>query len=569
MRDILELFKLIVEDDVQRIHIIDMDTFEVLYSNKASTQCGVLESGWKGEKCYKFFFGRDERCKECPLKNDCIDSSFTIEKENGKKVESVHTNIYDWDGRRLYVEYVQDITEIRNADLAGKRNLELIGALSGDYINIFLIDPGTGESKIVKMNGYVTRGFNKLDDGIYDYKTMCSRYINDRVYSEDVSLMTNVMDINNVIKELGDKSVYVGKYRVIDNGEIHYYQYKYIKVDDTDMIVAGFSNIDKVVEEENRHASELKKKDDELLQSKSDRDRQFEILKSMSDIYYSMHYIDLKSNTTIEYSSSEILKPYVNRTTDASGQLYDAMRHRTSEEFLDRILEFVNLDTLAQRLKGKKIITQDFINVDNIWLRASFISIDTDDDGIAESVIYTTQVIDEDRRREELLFLNSLTDELTGFFNRRAYENDAIAIREKGIPSKFVLVAFDLNGLKHVNDSMGHASGDELIIGATNCIRMCFKPYGKIYRTGGDEFMAILSATGDEMTRIMADFEDTMKHWKGETVSSLSVSVGYVLGEENEKATFDELEKIADRRMYDSKDLYYKTNKIDRRRNRQ
>ena len=50
----------------------------------------------------------------------------------------------------------------------------------------------------------------------------------------------------------------------------------------------------------------------------------------------------------------------------------------------------------------------------------------------------------------------------------------------------------DVNGLKKVNDQLGHDAGDELLKGASSCISRCFGSYGKAYRTGGDEFIAIV-----------------------------------------------------------------------------
>ena len=48
----------------------------------------------------------------------------------------------------------------------------------------------------------------------------------------------------------------------------------------------------------------------------------------------------------------------------------------------------------------------------------------------------------------------------------------------------------DVNRLKIVNDSQGHAAGDELLQGAASCMKKCFDSCGKVYRTGGDEFIA-------------------------------------------------------------------------------
>jgi len=562
--DRFEFFKTIVENDFQRVHVVDMESFEVVYSNKASCACAfVPNSDYKGKRCFEYFFGREKQCAKCPLRQKDISPSYLIEKEYAGRTELVHTHVFETDGRKLYVEYIEDVTDERAAIEAQKNSTDLISVLSENYLNIFWIDPQEKNARILKMDGYVTMGFNQFEDKTYDYATMAERYIADRVFPEDSIRMREVMKLDTVLRALDKKPVYSGRYRVLDNGEIHYYQYKYIRMKQTGMIIAGFSNVDDAVASERRHEMEMSKKNEELLRSNSERERQLEILRAVSDIYYSMHYIDLKENTTVEYSSAEVLKPYVNRTTDASDQLYEAMRHRTSKEYLEAIMEFVNLDTLPERLKNRKAIFKDFLNVDNIWLRAAFISIDVNADGIPESVIYTTQVVDEERRREEALILKSYTDELTRFYNRRAYERDILPMKNGNIPDNMVLVSFDLNGLKRTNDSMGHAVGDELIRGAVSVMGTCFGSYGSLYRTGGDEFMAIITVGRDKMSEILADFESNMTKWHSEHIDTLSISMGYVARDAHKDLTFEELEKIADDRMYKSKQSYYAKLKED------
>ena len=51
---------------------------------------------------------------------------------------------------------------------------------------------------------------------------------------------------------------------------------------------------------------------------------------------------------------------------------------------------------------------------------------------------------------------------------------------------EFTYVSLDVNGLKVINDTKGHTAGDELIIGACQCMKKSLGPYGKLYRIGGD-----------------------------------------------------------------------------------
>jgi diguanylate cyclase (GGDEF)-like protein len=86
------------------------------------------------------------------------------------------------------------------------------------------------------------------------------------------------------------------------------------------------------------------------------------------------------------------------------------------------------------------------------------------------------------------------SDNLTGLGNQRAFQDDLRAVmlrrNETGMP--FSLLALDLDGLKQVNDRQGHQAGDSYIRNVATAIRESVNGGGTVYRTGGDEFMAIL-----------------------------------------------------------------------------
>ncbi len=296
-----------------------------------------------------------------------------------------------------------------------------------------------------------------------------------------------------------------------------------------------------------------------LLMIKKDQMEQLKILTSMSGIYYSMHLIDLTSNTITEYAARNQVKEVVARNSnrDAMILIREVMYATMSDEYLEQGLEFTDLSTLSDRLKGKKILFMDLLGKNVGWIRMSFITINTDTEGRPTKVICTTQIIDEEKRKEELLIRESITDKLTQCYNRRAYENDLHTYPDVPPEEDFVFVSIDVNGLKKVNDTLGHAAGDELLFGAAECMRRCLGNSGKVYRTGGDEFAAIIFANEDRLREMKADLEETVRNWSGEVVDSLSISCGYVTKKEFPNSTVSEMAKIADARMYEAKEQYY------------
>ena len=169
-------------------------------------------------------------------------------------------------------------------------------------------------------------------------------------------------------------------------------------------------------------------------------------------------------------------------------------------------------------------------------------------------------------RRTIALSNASFRDEITGLYNRRAFEEAREALRARGPGDDFVFVSVDINGLKTANDTLGHDAGDELIVGAAECLRGAFGKYGHIYRVGGDEFIAMLNLSPDALERAKADLAERVARWSGRQVKALSLSCGYASRREFPAEDPDLLQKKSDERMYAEKAAYYRRMGIDRRR---
>lgn len=160
----------------------------------------------------------------------------------------------------------------------------------------------------------------------------------------------------------------------------------------------------------------------------------------------------------------------------------------------------------------------------------------------------------------------TITDDMTGLFNRRAYEEDCMKIQENNLVPQITMIMMDVNGLKMVNDTYGHIAGDELLIGAAKCIQTSLGKYGKVYRTGGDEFVVLLECTKSQLNDMLQTFEHITGSWKGTYQCELSISKGIVVAEEHADLTFDEMKELADKLMYEDKDEYYRrTGKVRRK----
>ena len=160
----------------------------------------------------------------------------------------------------------------------------------------------------------------------------------------------------------------------------------------------------------------------------------------------------------------------------------------------------------------------------------------------------------------------SFTDQSTRLLNRRAFEEEKARLAMSPLRNDFAYITADVNGLKAVNDNLGHAAGDELIQGAADCLRACFGKHGNIYRIGGDEFAAMLYLSQKQLKDAMKALDATTADWAGRLVKGLSISCGYATAREFPSENITELSRISDERMYAAKDAYYRETGEQRRR---
>jgi len=153
-------------------------------------------------------------------------------------------------------------------------------------------------------------------------------------------------------------------------------------------------------------------------------------------------------------------------------------------------------------------------------------------------------------------------DQMTGLQNRRAY-SEKVGQLSKQLPVPCTVVMADINGLKEVNDTLGHEAGDELIIGSAECLRKSFDGIETVYRLGGDEFTVIMERPEAEAKKCLERMEEICAGWKGQFISGISISYGAASTEEF--SDLDSLLKAADRRMYEYKGNYYQSAGKERR----
>ena len=157
------------------------------------------------------------------------------------------------------------------------------------------------------------------------------------------------------------------------------------------------------------------------------------------------------------------------------------------------------------------------------------------------------------------------TDYLTNLKNRNAYELDISNLKMKTSEWKDcgMLVA-DLNGLKLINDTYGHESGDNYITKCGDVLLECIKNNPFVYRIGGDEFAAILYHTSsEELEGIYENIMNTAAKVSIINGKCLSIAVGYAIYDKDLDSSILDTYRRADQNMYETKKHFKLLHKCD------
>ncbi|MDH3352368.1 MAG: sensor domain-containing diguanylate cyclase, partial [Gammaproteobacteria bacterium] len=157
---------------------------------------------------------------------------------------------------------------------------------------------------------------------------------------------------------------------------------------------------------------------------------------------------------------------------------------------------------------------------------------------------------------DELKVASQVTvDDLTQIANRRGFHQIANHMMSlcRRTGTDIELAFFDLDGFKEVNDSYGHAAGDELLRHFAKLLIKCFRTADVIGRLGGDEFVVLMAGSSGSSDLGIARLEEMAAAATCDIKQKLAWSVGRIQFDPTRHSTIESLVAEADSHMYDDK----------------
>ena len=179
---------------------------------------------------------------------------------------------------------------------------------------------------------------------------------------------------------------------------------------------------------------------------------------------------------------------------------------------------------------------------------------------LGRGVAITARDVTERRRAEDELRVLSEVDALTGLLNRRGFETLAarhLKSAEHSTKSSY-LFYFDMNGFKAINDSWGHAVGDEALVKMADVLRQTFRERDLIARMGGDEFVALALSCGEVTNSVLTRLQAELAQQNSRNILAgdgyvLETAVGMARFNPEAPRSLAALLAMADRELYEDK----------------
>jgi diguanylate cyclase (GGDEF)-like protein len=281
-----------------------------------------------------------------------------------------------------------------------------------------------------------------------------------------------------------------------------------------------------------------------------------DVRETFADSFDLAYQIDINTGMCYEIKSDARLRKLIPPVGNVQEVIQNYLAYAVEEEYRSRMYDFINLSTLHERIKGKKRITEEYKGKLFSWLRAVIVPLTYGENGEVQQFVFGVNTIEKEKLAEY--------DSMTGVLNSGAATEmiEGMFIREEARDAAMLII--DIDNLKTLNDTYGHQSGTDAIIGVAKCIREQFEEEGVVGRYGGDEFIVFFKDAGNRRPELMTKIENLIRdvrrgEWIPDCTVTCTIGLAFV---ERDVTDFKGVFERADNALYHAKSASKNTFRI-------
>lgn len=283
------------------------------------------------------------------------------------------------------------------------------------------------------------------------------------------------------------------------------------------------------------------------------------IINGFKATYESIVYIDLRDHSFMVLEGTSVVQEIAKESSNAIDLMSEIIIRTMKSQYHEAFRQLLQPEHLQETLSQHKYVSMEYETVDNGWLKMRIAPAEYNQQGELTHIIISTESVDEEHREKDQLRKKSEHDGLTGLYNRAAgvCRIEKLLLEEDGI-----LVLFDCDKFKSINDTFGHLVGDKVLYEIAHTLTAVFADQ-VLFRLGGDEFVAFLTSSFLNAKKEEGLCESALFEYLQQEIAKIdipemngqcpSLSGGGARSFHDKPIIFDELYKMADLALYQSK----------------
>jgi diguanylate cyclase (GGDEF)-like protein/PAS domain S-box-containing protein len=201
------------------------------------------------------------------------------------------------------------------------------------------------------------------------------------------------------------------------------------------------------------------------------------------------------------YQSPAVQRVLGYEVTEEPGQFIFDWTHPEDAAFVKGVLRELAATTDAMRTIELRIR-----HADGSWRTIEAAGKNMIDDPDVRGIVVNYRDVTDQKALEQQLVHDAFHDPLTGLANRALFTDRVEhGLQRRGGTDRLSVLFMDVDDFKTINDSLGHAAGDQVLVAIADRLRACLRPEDTVSRLGGDEFAVLVESTTDGLAGQLAD----------------------------------------------------------------